>query len=241
MTTSSIAFRPASAVGRGFYVGMAVLMAAVIVAGFSQTVPDDFTVAPYLPLLLHVHGAVFTCWVMLFIAQPAFVVRGSLDLHRRLGWVGAGLSVLMVIMGFAATLFALRHHRVPAILPPGIFLLINILGVTAFGGLVSAGIAFRHQSEWHKRLMLCAAVSIMAPGIGRLPMIQALGPIAPLALFGLNDLFALCGPAFDLVTRRRIHPAYGWGVAAIVLSQALTAALGFAPPTLAVVRLIRGH
>ncbi len=240
MTTIQASLRPVSAVGRRFYLIMALLMAAVIVGGFSQTVPDDFTKTPYLPLLLHVHGAVFTCWVLLFVAQPAFVARGSLALHRRVGWIGAGLAGAMVVMGLAAMFFALSHHRVPSFFPPGIFLVMNSLVILTFGGLVAAGIANRRRSEWHKRLMLCATVSILGPGLGRLLPMDSFGAFAPLVMFGVIDAFALAGPINDLIVRRRIHPAYFWGVGAIVLSQVLIPPLAFAPPIVALVHALRG-
>ena len=136
-------------VGRRFYLIMSLAMAAVFVAGFSTTVPGDFAPSPGLPLLLHVHGAVFTCWVLVFVAQPALVARGSLALHRKVGMIGAGLAVAMIVMGLAATLFSVRIDRVPPFFPPAIFLVMNTIGILVFGGLVAAGVALRRKAEWH--------------------------------------------------------------------------------------------
>ncbi|WP_426031908.1 hypothetical protein [Caulobacter sp. DWP3-1-3b2] len=231
--------RPAAQVGRRFYLIMALVMAAVLVGGFSQTVPGDFAPSPGLPLLLHIHGAVFTCWVLLFVAQPAFIARGSLKLHRQVGMFGAVLAAAMVVMGLAATLFAVRYHRVPSFFPPTIFLVMNAIGILVFGGLVAAGVALRRRSEWHKRLMLCATVSILGPGLGRLLPMDSFGKAAPLVMFGVIALFAFAGPVIDLIVRRRIHPAYLWGVGAILLSEILIGPLAFAPPTLALLKIIR--
>ncbi len=239
MTTMVARRQPARTAGRSFYLIMSLLMAAVFVGGFSQTVPDDFAPVPGLPLLLHIHGAVFTLWVLLFVAQPAFVARGSVELHRRIGVLGAGLAAAMVVMGVAATLFAIRYHRVPIFFPPGVFLVMNLLGILVFGGLVAAGVALRRKAEWHKRLMLCATVSILGPGLGRLLPMGSFGAAAPLVMFGVIALFLFAGPVFDLVTRRRVHPAYRWGVAAILLSEVLIGPLAFAPPTAAVLRFLQ--
>ena len=90
--------RPAARrVGRPFYLILSLVMAAVIVAGFSRTVPGDFVPEPGLPLLLHDHGAVFTLWALLFVARPAFIARGSLALHRGFGALGAGLAAAMAV------------------------------------------------------------------------------------------------------------------------------------------------
>ena len=240
MTAATITTPPArTQVGRRFYLIMALLMAAVIVGGFSQTVPGDFAPSPGLPLLLHIHGAVFTCWVLVFVAQPAFVARGSLKLHRQVGMAGAVLAGAMVIMGLAATFYAVRYHRVPSFFPPTIFLVMNGIGILVFGGLVAGGVALRRKAEWHKRLMLCATVSILGPGLGRLLPMDSFGKAAPLVMFGVIALFAFAGPVVDLIVRRRIHPAYYWGVGSILLSEILIGPLAFSPPALALLKIIR--
>lgn len=232
--------RPAARVVRPpFYLVMSVAMAAVIVAGFSRTVPDDLRANPGLPLLLHVHGAVFTLWLVLFVAQPALAVRGSLRLHRRLGWVGAGLAAAMVVMALAATWYAIRFHFVPSFFPPTIFLVMNTIGIAVFAGLVSAGVRLRKQAEWHKRLMLCATLSIMGPGLGRLLPMESFGRAAPMVMFGAIMAFCLVGPVYDIIVRRRVHPAYIWGVAVILASMLVTAPVAFLPATQALVNLIR--
>ncbi|MET0256596.1 MAG: hypothetical protein ABWZ85_02810 [Luteibacter sp.] len=232
--------RPAARVVRPpFYLVMSVAMAAVIVAGFSRTVPDDLRANPGLPLLLHVHGAVFTLWLVLFVAQPALAVRGSLRLHRRLGWVGAGLAAAMVVMALAATWYAIRFHFVPAFFPPTIFLVMNTIGIAVFAGLVFAGVRLRKQAEWHKRLMLCATLSIMGPGLGRLLPMESFGRAAPMVMFGAIMAFCLVGPVYDIIVRRRVHPAYIWGVAVILASMLVTAPVAFLPATQALVNLIR--
>ena len=241
MTSAAIIQRRGSTVGRPFYLVMSLIMAAVIVGGFSTTVPGDFAADPGLPLLLHVHGVVFTLWVLLFVAQPAFVARGSIALHRRIGWVGAALAAAMLVMGVAATLYAIRYDIVPGFFPRPIFLTMNLIGITVFAGLVAAGIAFRHRAEWHKRLMLCATISILGPGLGRLLPMGSFGPAAPLVMFGVIAAFACAGPIMDLITRLRIHPAYYWGVATILLSMVVIGPVAFSPPGLALLKAVEAR
>lgn len=241
MTAIDAGRQPMATVGRRFYLILSLLMAAVFVGGFGQTVPDDFTHKPGLPLLLHVHGAVFTLWVFVFVAQPAFVARGSIRLHRQVGMAGAWLAGLMVVMGVAATVFAIRYKFIPSFFPPTIFLVLNLLGILTFGGLVAGGIALRRDAEWHKRLMLCATISILGPGLGRLLPMDSFGAAAPLVMFAAILLFAVAGPIADLVVRKRVHPAYGWGVAAIALSNLLVAPLALTPPAQMLLRLLQGR
>jgi hypothetical protein len=241
MTTSSFESQPQPVrdVGRSFYLGLSLAMAAVFVGGFSRTVPDDFLGTPALPLLLHIHGAVFTVWVLLFVAQPALIARGSIRLHRRIGWAGAGLAVAMVVMGIAATLFAVRHRAVPPFFPATVFLVMNVIGILAFGALVAAGVRLRRRPAWHKRLMLCATISILGPGLGRLLPMPSFGAAAPLVMFGAILSFAIAGMMADLIVRHRIHPAYIWGTGVILLTDLAIGPLALASQTAALVAMIQ--
>lgn len=221
--TSSRVVRPP------FYLVMSLAMAAVIIAGFSRTVPDDFTAGTKFPLLLAIHGTVFTLWIVLFVAQPAIVARGSLKLHRRIGWIGAGLAFAMVVMGLAATFFAVRFNSMPSFFPPPLFLVMNTIGIAVFGGLVTAGVRLRKKAEWHKRLMLCATISILGPGLGRLLPMESFGRAAPMVMFAAIFVFGLAGPIYDVVIRRRVHPAYIWGVSTIIVSMLITGPIAFTP------------
>lgn len=44
-----------------------------------------------------------------------------------------------------------------------------------------------------------------------------------------SALFAFAGPVADLTVRRKIHPAYYWGVAAILISMAIIPPVAFSP------------
>jgi hypothetical protein len=64
------------------------------------------------------------------------------------------------------------------------------------------------RRETHQRLMLLAVVAgLLSAAPPRLPLIE--GHPARMAVTGLAFLFA--GPIYDLISRRRIHPAYIWG------------------------------
>jgi uncharacterized membrane protein YozB (DUF420 family) len=218
---------------------MSLAMAAVIIAGFSRTVPDDFTAGSKFPLLLAIHGVVFTLWIVLFVAKPAIVARGSLKLHRRIGWIGATLAFAMLVMGLAATLYAIRFNAVPSFFPPPLFLVMNTIGIVVFGGLVAAGVMLRKKAEWHKRLMLCATISILGPGLGRLLPMESFGRAAPIVMFAAILVFGLAGPIYDIVIRRRVHPAYIWGVSTIVISMVVTGPIAFTAAASALTAFIR--
>jgi hypothetical protein len=66
-------------------------------------------------MLLHVHGAVFSLWVLLLITQTSLVAAKRVDVHRRLGLLGFGLACVMVVLGvLVASDQIARHAAQPA-------------------------------------------------------------------------------------------------------------------------------
>ena len=211
---------PQPAVNRRFYRIMSILLTVITVFGFAHTVPSDFA-PPGLPVMLQLHAAIFAAWVLLFLAQPAFIANKSYATHRRVGWVGAGLAAAMVALGAAAIMFALWNNTLPPFYPRGLFIMRGFLGLAVFTGLITAAIVLRRHRDWHKRLILCAAIVIIVPGMERAMPLPLFGNAWPYVVDAVIDLIALAGPTLDLIVSRRIHPAYLWGVGAILLLQAV--------------------
>jgi len=198
---------------------MSLVAAAVIVAGFANTYgPKVISGSTPVPAIIHLHAALFTCWLVLFVAQTLLVVRGHFLAHTRLGNAGMVLAGLMLATGLAAAIDAARagHKGIPGVEFPTRegFLLLNVASVCVFSALVAAGWWWRRRPQAHKRLMLAATVAgLMPPGISRLPGVAGHdGAIAALAI-----AFLLVGPTYDLATRRRIHPAYAGLLLAILI------------------------
>jgi len=87
-------------VDRYFYFFLSLVVAGIVVAGFSRTV-DHFLIhaTPPRPVLLWIHGAAFSGWVVFFILQSALVRVRKVSVHRTLGWFGAVLGAVMVTLG----------------------------------------------------------------------------------------------------------------------------------------------
>jgi uncharacterized membrane protein YozB (DUF420 family) len=239
METMQWSDRSRVAVRRPFFLVMALALAGIALLGFSRTVPQDF-VDPDFPLFLGLHGAIFTAWMLLFVAQPALIINGSAALHRRLGWVGAALACAMVALGSAAILFALKNNTLPPFYPPGLFLARGVISLLMFAGLVTASVLRRRRPEWHKRLILCASIVVVVPGLERALPLPLFGDAWPFVVDGVVLAIALAGPAADLLRRGRVHPAYAWGVGAILLGQVSTDLLAPSPATAALVRMVGG-
>src|SRR6202020_3645431 len=85
------------------------VLAGLVVWGFSHTVDANlFHAKPARPLVLWMHGAVFSTWVLFFIAQSALVRVHKVSVHRTLGWFGAALATLMVVLGCTVAIVMTR-------------------------------------------------------------------------------------------------------------------------------------
>lgn len=206
-----------------FYTWVAVAAALIVFVGFARTYYlKELFGTRNLPFLLHVHGLVMTLWFVLFLVQVRLVAARRTDLHRRLGVFGALLALLVVTVGATTIIIRAKPHFRPGHSLAALAFQLSILLVFAI--LVASAILFRRRSDFHKRLMLLASVSILQPAIVRIPLafIQGNGLVA----FVLIDLCVLAPVVFDAIKNRRLHPAFGWGALLILASQPLSFLLG---------------
>jgi hypothetical protein len=211
-----------------FFMLSAVAMAAVVVAGFSLQLAAGRS-SFHSPLLVHAHAVVFMGWVALYLTQNAFVATNNIALHRRLGWIGAGWIVLMLGLGLAVTAAMVRRGQVPFFFRPQHFLIFDPMTLFAFIGLTVAAIRLRRQSDWHRRLHFCGMSLLLGPAFGRLLPMPLLPPFAFEATFAAVLIFPVIGMVADRRRSGHVHPAWGWGVGAMVASLLLTEALTYSP------------
>jgi hypothetical protein len=207
---------------RRLYIWFAVFMPIIVLAGFARTYYlKGFFGNPPLPgLLVHLHGLVMTSWVVLFIAQVSLVATGRTRTHQRLGVLGAILAVLIVIVGMLTGIAGAARGASPG--PPALqFLVIPLGDMLVFAILIGTALYFRRSRlDVHKRLMLLAAVNLLAPAIARIPL-NFIATGGALAFFGLTDLCLLVCVGFDTIRNRRLHPAFLWGTLFIIAFQPL--------------------
>lgn len=222
-----MAVHPAVAVRgrtRRFFVGIALAIALTVFAGFA---PTYYLRAYYDPtplqMRLHLHGVVFTGWILLLLAQTTLVAARRTDLHRRLGIAGAALALLLVAVGVYTAIAGAREGAGPPGVPPLAFLAVPMMDMVMFAGLAGAGLWYRRRPEAHKRLMILATIAMLAAPIARLPFGAPLVGLP--GVFAMADVFIVAVVVYDLVTRGRVHPATAWGGLAIVASQPLRLAL----------------
>jgi len=94
-----MATRTAATSNRWFYTWFAVCAFLIVFAGFAHTYYLRFVFEiKGLALLLRVHGFLFTAWFVLLFVQARLVARRRVDLHRKLGLVGAILAPLCAVV-----------------------------------------------------------------------------------------------------------------------------------------------
>lgn len=205
---------------RKIYTWAAIVGLLVIFAGFAPTYYLKSVVGDSsdLGVMRHVHGLVMTAWFVLFFVQARLVATGRTHIHRKLGAAGIVLAALVIGMGIATSIAAVRAGSSPVGISPLVFLVLPLGEMVAFAVLVGAAIALRKHSDWHKRLMLLASLAMLAPAMGRLPF-EFVSKGGPPAFFALVDLVIIAFIAIDTVKNRRVHPAFIAGLAFIVFVQ----------------------
>lgn len=212
----------------GFFLGGAIAMTLVIVGGFSTQLAmgrSSFGA----PLLVHAHAVVFMGWVAIYLLQNALVATNRVALHRKLGWLAAAWMVPMLVLGCAVTVAMIRRGGAPFFFKPLQFLVFDPVSLFAFAGLTAAAIVLRRETDWHRRLHFCAMAILLGPGFGRLLPMPLLAPWAWEATMAACLIFPLVGMAMDVRRSGRVHPAWGWGVAAILVSVVLVEAVTYSP------------
>lgn len=201
-----------------FFPAMALLLLAVVVAGFWGTLYRP-SAAAQLPVHQQVHGVVLTAWFALFAVQALLVASGRTALHRRLGVFGALLAIAVIATSLQAMALMPGNWRQDGIDVDaqrrliGMVLWGNLGALVAYTTLLARALCKRATPDAHKRLMLLAMFAIMSPGLVRvfsLPLFAGL-PAVLLTLVGLLAL-GLILVVHDLVTLRRVHRETLWGV-----------------------------
>jgi uncharacterized membrane protein YozB (DUF420 family) len=198
------------------FVWAAIVALAVVLIGFSRTYYlKGFFGTPDLTTLVHMHGLVMTLWFATLVAQVTLVARGNLKAHRKLGYAGMGLAVLVLVVGTATAIAGAQRGNTPGP-PPLVFLAVPLGDMVVFALLIGLGFAYRARSDWHKRFMVCASLGIIAAALARTPLRDAGG--IP-AVFGTMDAILLAFMVGDWIHNKRLHPAFAIGVAVVILSQ----------------------
>jgi hypothetical protein len=218
---------------RVFFPIMAALILASVFLGFAKTYYLAGLIhAPLPSWIIHVHGAIFSSWIILLMVQIGLVSARRVDLHKKLGLAGFGLACLMVIFGLLAAQNALSRGFSPLVgVSPGTFFIVPVTDIVVFAILIYFGYTLRSNSAAHKRIMMIATLGILDAAIARWPfaLIQT-GPhfVADACLYAFFVLLA----GYDLWSTHKIHRATLWGSLFVIVVQQVRIPIALTHPWL---------
>jgi len=224
---------------RGFFLIMAIAIVATVVSGFSLQLAmgrSSFGA----PWWVHLHGITFMGWLGIYLVQNLLVYTDRVTLHRRLGLFAAGYVGWMVLVGLSVNTLTAMNHRVPPFFETNVFLVMDWMTVLVFAGITWAGVRLRGKTDWHRRLMLCGAIQVMTPGVGRLLPLPLMGTWIIWSIWLVMLVYVGVAMTYDLITRGKVHPAYFWGFGTITVAVALIRPLAFSPPMLSLTAALTG-
>lgn len=231
----------AYAANQGFFVKVAWILAGIIVVGFAQNALLGRVDIPRVPLWVHVHGLLMLSWLGLLITQNRLAAQGDLARHRQLGRIGAVLVCAILLVASFTSMMSLLLHRWPPFFTPSFFLAMTLSDSLAFAALVLAGIAYRADTETHRRLITGGTIVILEPAFGRLlPMPLIGGETGEWIVMVIQLGFVVAIALEDRKSLGRVLPATRALALVIVGTHALMTLLGHSPAVMAVAATIAG-
>lgn len=208
-----------------FFATHAAVLSAVALFGFIGA-PGQPGIRPALTVALMLHSLIFIAWCALAIIQPLLIARGQWPLHRKLGWIGGGIAIAVIVSGMAVTVNGIAAARLA---PAPIWLAMNLLTVIPFAVLVGVAIGQRRATDWHRRLLASATIIATAPAWARILPMHLLGPFGLVAITICVLAFVAWGMMRDRRERGSVHPAWWWSAAAVAMPGVLTIPLAMLP------------
>lgn len=171
--TEIIADKPAvRTLQLSFFFWMTVVMSAFTFAGFGITYWRPMTTGAMAPLppIVHMHGFLFSGWMILLMVQSLLVNIKKVKLHRSLGTFGIAVATLVWL--FATMLTILPSDPTGQSASEQYFTLeyLSVSAVVWFAVLFCLAIRNVRSPENHRRYILFAIIPLLPPGINRLYM-----------------------------------------------------------------------
>jgi hypothetical protein len=199
---------------------MASVLLVIVAVGFAKSfylrnIIHKSHAVSTLPVYLVLHGIALTSWFLLFLGQTLLIKSGNVRLHRSLGVAGAVLAAIVFALSMLVVVRSVVRETPLVVIG-------DIVILFLFAILVAGGIWFRQKPDVHKRLMLIASIFIVAPAIARWPGAQSMLPLSVL----VPQLLLLAAVIlYDVLSRRRVHPATIWGVVLYFVASGVTLTL----------------
>jgi FtsH-binding integral membrane protein len=208
-----------------FFSGIALLILGTVFTGFARTyyLAGMFH-APLPNLIIHLHGAAFSCWILLLVTQTSLVSAGRVNIHRRLGIAGFFLGSLMVVLGVMAATDSLVRRGGPVGRDAQAFYIVPITDMAFFATVLFLAFRSRKDSAAHKRFILVATNALLIAAIARVPIAFSFRNIFIATL--LSDIFLLALVTYDLWSTHTIHRVTLWAGGFLIFLQQIRLPVG---------------
>ena len=192
-------------------------MALIAVVGFWRLYFGPLVVGTLSqPLLIHIHAAVFTGWLVLFFLQAAFAATRRVQWHLWLGKIGIGYGVLLVVVGLITGIARASERPLGGAAERLLF--VSFADMAVFIGFFVPAITYRRKPQLHRRLMVVAATTLLVAAVGRIAFLPAGSARAPIT-FAIWVLPVVLAMMYDFRKTRSIHPIYTIGLAVFLVRR----------------------
>jgi len=224
--TKPVAVLPGRRYDHVFFSISALLMLLVAFLGFARTYYLAGLFNASLPsLTIHLHGAAFSAWVLLLVAQTSLVFSGRTDIHRRLGLAGFLLACLMIVLGVMAATDALRRASTAGVgRDPRAFYIVPLTDMLVFSVFILFAYRLRRDAPSHKRIIYIATTGLLVAAVARLPLTFSFRNSGHAAI--LTDVFLLALASYDAWSTRRIHRVTLWASVLLIFVQQVRIPMG---------------
>jgi len=227
-----------------FFVWLAGACVVIAVGGFTPTYWLQVPVGTFIGTpLMHLHGLLYTAWVLLLFAQCRMIEKRRYRHHRAWGMAGIALAALMVAVGTALAVRGFAEHVAVYGDSARRFLIVPLFSMVSFPLFFGLAVANVRRSDWHRRLMFVATASLLGAALARVFFTAFVGAGpgmrpgigAPLAVNAtlvpvlLSNLVIVAGMVHDWRTRGKPHPAWTIGLIALVGSELLRTPISASP------------
>ncbi len=227
-----------------FFVWLAAACAFIGIGGFIPTYWLQVPAGTFIGTpLMHLHGLLFSAWVLLLLVQSWLIEQRRYRHHRAWGMLGIALASMMVAVG---TALAVRGFAKEVPVYGDVarhFLIVPLFAMAAFPVCMIFAMIDARRSDWHRRLVFVATASLLGAALARVfftifagfgpGMRPGMGPPLPvngtLVPVMLSNLVIVAGMVHDWRTHGRPHPAWIIGLVALVTGELLRTPVAASP------------
>ena len=227
------------------YVVMAALFVVTAIVGFGPRSAGILAgTMPNPPFIVHVHAALMTGWLLLFLAQTVLMASANRALHVSLGVTAFALTPVMVAAMIAATVTVYGNMLAAGAGDMGSnILLLQIRSVILFPLFLGWALRTRRSDpQTHKRMMVLSTLILIDAAIARMNWLPG-NDITVSYNMTFVYQFMLIAPAllYDKLRFGKVHHAYLIGIGLYLPWVLATSLLWHAPWWLAAAPKLMGY